>query len=1541
MKKPSPNKKRNRLLNRRIRRTIGVVFMITAIVVAAIPVPDAVAVVPELTESTQSDTVIAYPNSEIYSKIVSSEYAKPPGLSEDEEYKTYDIKTNSDGTHELEWVFKIWLKEGSGVISDFNTDYNPEGGILKIPNNVVTKYLSFTKNPDIQGVAFEGMNMDDSLASLDGVQDKVDVNLFFGIEMKDDSFDDVDHYELREDGWIFTANSEHMSEEKKEQLYVYKAFKLKDKEVRPVIVDTVGSGNVIEYYPYDTVTGYETEKDGTGTYSINAIGDNAFYIPSDNPEDPNEEGTAKANHIGDLNLQIEDSIVAIGNEAFRGASTLNSITIGARIAEIGARAFMGCTSLKEVNFSNGNTVVGIETFRGCNSLVNVVFEAVTLKTIQDGAFAFCTALESVDISKTNFEGMAVEQFAFYNCQNLNAVTFAPNTTTIGKGCFAVDQANNSLIDIVFPNASSGLKILGESMFEGQSNLKTVTMPVSFGSVNADASDSTLDSDFFKNCIALEELIFPEQNVYASFPADIFKTVKNSNFKVVGPATISSTDEAYSKPRLSAHAAGVPYQYLDPRDGITYLELKYTDKTTGDVIFYRIDDQNQLAAYTSTAAEIDLEIFDKIGNVPITSIKEGCFSDDMKKKLKSVTIHDNSISVIDANLFADSEILSEVYIGDSVTSIGNGAFKNCSELKLISFENPAAEPITIGDNAFRTECGEGTVIQGEITPGYAPYEYAMNPDNKVKDGMQLAYKENRPSNLTVIYDRVAKTKVVADYPLFSSIDDDNRAYKDWFIEHMKSKAESGEESREAVEETIEELINRDRYIEHKVSVKLGEGPIYDDWPSGTGSLYEATDDEVEFYTSITNVKIPAGVTSIDSNAFYDSGDNDGINNNLGHAYVDEEKSGLYHGVFEQGDELPTIHGGLFSGDIKDYSETSDKKDLESYDIGNDRVQTIILTDVISLPDYAFESCENLESVVLGQGLTEMGDSPFAGCSKLASVTGNEKFKVENQIIYEDNGDGTFALVQCLPIRGVKDNLNSKVNLKNDFMLAKVTSIGKGAFKDCTGITDVDLDVVLDLEDAVGITLIPEEAFHGTDELTNVKLPKSVIDIKAGAFTDTIMGLNVRIPNKDTMIESGTFPPGSGTIISYMPGAPYNHTISNKMGFILIDAEYIVTFRDFDGTVLAEVEVTAGEDAVPPKDPIQAGHTFKEWKGDYTNVTENISVSAIYTIVDPNAPDPDDPNADDPDADEDDDDDDDDPTKEYTVKVESGSGSGDYQAGKIINITANASSEGKVFDKWTTSSPGVYFQNFENVTTSLVMPSNDVTITPTYKDPSDDEDEEESSSSSSEDDEEDSTSDSTEEDDGENTTGTTISITKPGVSNKDTASAIVNGSSDDFVIKITESAAAQVAMQKALVEDSATGENIKYFPMDISMYDETGTIKITDTDDISVTITMPIPDELLEYGGNNKMACVDPYNELEILPVSFVTISDVPCIKFTASHFSPYAIYVDTANLTASGITDENPKTGDGIHPKWFIVLALSASSILLFIKKDKKLSVELA
>ena len=60
-------------------------------------------------------------------------------------------------------------------------------------------------------------------------------------------------------------------------------------------------------------------------------------------------------------------------------------------------------------------------------------------------------------------------------------------------------------------------------------------------------------------------------------------------------------------------------------------------------------------------------------------------------------------------------------------------------------------------------------------------------------------------------------------------------------------------------------------------------------------------------------------------------------------------------------------------------------------------------------------------------------------------------------------------------------------------------------------------------------------------------------------------------------------------------------------------HTVTFVDgLTNEVIATATVNDGEDATLPEAPVHAGYTFTGWEGDYTNVTEDVTVTAHYEL-----------------------------------------------------------------------------------------------------------------------------------------------------------------------------------------------------------------------------------------------------------------------------------------------------------------------------------------
>ncbi len=70
-----------------------------------------------------------------------------------------------------------------------------------------------------------------------------------------------------------------------------------------------------------------------------------------------------------------------------------------------------------------------------------------------------------------------------------------------------------------------------------------------------------------------------------------------------------------------------------------------------------------------------------------------------------------------------------------------------------------------------------------------------------------------------------------------------------------------------------------------------------------------------------------------------------------------------------------------------------------------------------------------------------------------------------------------------------------------------------------------------------------------------------------------------------------------------------TESVRVDAVLQIRQFVVVFQ-VDQTVVKEVTVSFGQDAIPPANVVKKGHQFVGWKGDYTNITTHRSINAEF-------------------------------------------------------------------------------------------------------------------------------------------------------------------------------------------------------------------------------------------------------------------------------------------------------------------------------------------
>ena len=209
----------------------------------------------------------------------------------------------------------------------------------------------------------------------------------------------------------------------------------------------------------------------------------------------------------------------------------------------------------------------------------------------------------------------------------------------------------------------------------------------------------------------------------------------------------------------------------------------------------------------------------------------------------------------------------------------------------------------------------------------------------------------------------------------------------------------------------------------------------------GTIFSVTSiDYCAFYgcTGLTSITIPNSVTSIGDGAFQDC-------------------TGLISISIPEG--VTRIGESAFSG----------CSSLTSITIPN---------SVTSIDGYAFANCTGLTSVTIGNSVTSIDTRAFSGCTGLTSI------KVESGNTVYDSRNNCNAIIKTASNALI-------IGCQTTIIPNSVTSIGRGAFDGCTGLTSINT--------GNGVTEI-DCAFDGCTGLTSVTIGNSVIKIDEKAFKE---------------------------------------------------------------------------------------------------------------------------------------------------------------------------------------------------------------------------------------------------------------------------------------------------------------------------------------------------------------------------------------------------------------------------------------------------------
>ena len=435
--------------------------------------------------------------------------------------------------------------------------------------------------------------------------------------------------------------------------------------------------------------------------------------------------------------------------------------------------------------------------------------------------------------------------------------------------------------------------------------------------------------------------------------------------------------------------------------------------------------------------------------------------EYRSQIESIVIG-NGVTSIGEGAFRDCSSLTSITIPESVTSIGSSAFSSCNSLTSITIPEGVT---SIGDYAFYycTGLTSITIPESVTSIGYQTFYYCTGltsitiPESVTSIGGG-AFEDCY--SLTAIL-------VDANNEVYDSRNDCNA-----IIETSSNTLIAG-----CMTTVIPESVT-----------SIGDYAF-----SGCSGLTSINIPEsvtsIEYYafsgcTGLTSITIPESVTSIGSRAFSGCSGLTSIN-------IPESVTSIGDWAFSGCSSLTSI---LVDANNEVYDSRNDCNaiiETSSNTLIAGCMTTVIPESVTSIGNWAFSGCSGLTSINIPESVTSIGDDAFLhtawynqqpdGVVYLDGwVLGYKGGMPENTAIVIDNG-----------VKGIAVNAFSNCSGLTSITIPKgVTSIGHGAFYYCTGLTSITMPE--------GVTSIGDWAFERCTGLTSITIPESVTSIGYQAF-----------------------------------------------------------------------------------------------------------------------------------------------------------------------------------------------------------------------------------------------------------------------------------------------------------------------------------------------------------------------------------------------------------------------------------------------------------
>ena len=662
------------------------------------------------------------------------------------------------------------------------------------------------------------------------------------------------------------------------------------------------------------------------------------------------------------------------DSAFDNCDNLTTVITGDGPIDIGERAFEGCDGLQTVRIGKGCTSIGWGAFRNATGPMTVTFETGSaLTTVGQNAFNGCTNLRGVDFSNCSLLNK-IDNSAFYNCSSLGGVDFSncPLLATIGSTAFS---GCSSMTNFVFPQDCKLTSL--STVFQNCSALRSLDLSVC-------SNITTVAEKAFLNNAAMTNLVFP-----ASLATLPIRAVDKHRSLAEGAAMLHVwflscpiQDDAKSNPFAEMFGTAKDYAVKDAdlANASVTIHVPRAQATAGTPNWNAWAGAWQdLAARSGTwASDGTTPLF----SLPATADGSALWVTDWSKTGKEW--NDAAVVVV----FRDDPVQVEVS-GPQFTGsfVRRGTTTADFTASVTSYDTDAATHVTLTVTLYRDAAHSSAVdsISHDVvalgaatafsftglSDGETYYAVLSGADSNGETGDDVDL-----GSFTTKWEDVAWTY----YP------DRGTLEKGWIV--VSNVTASG------------------TALSVAANSNKGDAEIPDlDFTGGIRDGYELVSVGQSAFascTALTNVVLPASVTSVGQDAFrYD----DALlgfaalgpvsigatcfyeNRTITNAFLPNVVS-IGHRAFNGCNNLQTV-----GSDLSTLRSISQEGLATCYAMAGD----FVLTNLTSLGTWTFNGDRTLTSAILGPGVTQLPVRMFSGCSSLTNVTvQGELAKIDNDV-----------------------------------------------------------------------------------------------------------------------------------------------------------------------------------------------------------------------------------------------------------------------------------------------------------------------------------------------------------------------------------------------------------------------------------------------------------------------------------------------------------------------------------------------------------------